>query len=282
MKRVRRAPRLLLLLTLALGAGSARLGAQQTGTYRIGPKDLLQVSVVELPEVNAERRITDEGLLELPVLGAVKVGGLTAAEVEDRLVALLTAKYVNRANVTVQIKEYASKPVWVGGAVAHPGPLTISGRWDLQQAILSAGGLVNAGPKISVLRRGESGLTDRLDIQTRDIFENLSPSWNIPIFPSDIVTVSAAKTIKISCIGEFKTPGVVEFPGDEPVTLLTLIARTGGLTENAARGKIRVKRRSPEGGVKEMFFNYSRIITGKAEDPELESGDVVIVKESLF
>ncbi|HKC25374.1 MAG TPA: SLBB domain-containing protein, partial [Thermoanaerobaculia bacterium] len=111
---------------------------------------------------------------------------------------------------------------------------------------------------------------------------NLSPSWNIPIFPSDIVTVSAAKPVKISCIGEFKTPGIVEFPGDERVTLLTLIARTGGLTDNAARGKIRVKRRSPDGTIKELFFNYSRIVSGKDQDPDLESGDVVVVKESLF
>ena len=256
--------------------------AQQSGEYRIGPRDLVQITVMELPEVNSERRISDIGVLELPVVGSVKVAGLTASEVEDRLVALLTAKYVNRANVSVVIKEYASKPVWIGGAVAHPGPLTISGRWDLQQAILAAGGLANAGPTISVLRRGESGLSDRLDIQTKDIFVNLSPSWNIPIFPSDIVTVSPAKPVKISCIGEFKTPGIVEFPGDERVTLLTLIARTGGLTDNAARGKIRVKRRSPDGTIKELFFNYSRIVSGKDQDPDLESGDVVVVKESLF
>ena len=267
---------------LSLAARAPHAFAQQTGAYRMGPKDLVQITVMELPEVNGERRVSEEGTLELPVLGGVKVAGLSASEVEDRLVALLTAKYVNRANVSVVIKEYASKPVWIGGAVAHPGPLNISGRWDLQQAILAAGGLANAGPKISVLRRGEQGLTDRLDIQTRDIFENLSPSWNIPIFPSDIVTVSAAKPLKISCIGEFKSPGIIEFPGDERVTLLTLVARTGGLTDNAARGKIRVKRRGPDGTVKEMFFNYSRILSGKDSDPELESGDVVVVKESLF
>jgi polysaccharide export outer membrane protein len=275
--------RLLLPILVLVALGSpVPLVAQQSGEYRLGPRDVLQVNVLELPEINGERRIGEDGMLDLPVLGGVKVAGLTANEIEDRLVALLTAKYVNRASVSVVIKEYSSKPIWIGGAVAHPGPLNVSGRWDLQQAILAAGGLTNAGPKISVLRRGESGLTDRLDIRTDDIFVNLSPSWNIPIFPSDIVTVSVAKPMRISCLGEFKSPGIVEFPGDERVTLLTLIARTGGLTDNAARGKIRVKRRNPDGTFKEMFFNYSRIVAGKDADPELETGDVVVVKESLF
>lgn len=258
-------------------------GQPVTGEYRVGPRDLLAVSVVEVPEVVGERRVSDMGTLDLPVLGPVNVAGLTPSEIQDRVSALLTAKYVNRATVIVSIKEYASKPVWIGGAVARPGPLGISGRWDLQQAILAAGGLgEKVGRKIYVMRRASNGLSDRLTISVDDLFTRLSETWNVPIFPGDIVTVTPRVPVRITCLGEFKTPGVVEFPDDESVTLLNLIARTGGLSDRASRGKIRVKRKNADGGEMEMFFNYSRIVSGKDPDPELETGDVVIVKESLL
>lgn len=283
--RIRRAyvviSALVAALFLVLPAPAA--GQAVTGEYRVGPRDLLVVSVVEVPEVAGERRVSDMGTLDLPVLGPVNVGGLTPSEIQDRVSALLTAKFVNRATVIVSIKEYASKPVWIGGAVARPGPLGISGRWDLQQAILAAGGLgEKVGRKIYVMRRASNGLSDRLTISVDDLFTRLSETWNVPIFPGDIVTVTPRVPVRITCLGEFKSPGVVEFPDDENVTLLNLIARTGGLSERASRGKIRVKRKNQDGGEVEVFYNYSRIVSGKDPDPELETGDVVIVKESLL
>lgn len=270
------------LLALALPAGDATAQAV-SGEYRIGPRDLLQVSVVEVPEVAGERRVSDTGFIDLPVLGAVSVAGLSPREIQERIEALLTAKYVNRATVVVAIKEYASKPVWIGGAVGRPGPLGISGRWDLLQAILAAGGLgEKVGRQIHVLRRADNGLSDRLTIPVDEIFTRGSVTWNVPIFPGDIVTVTARTPIRITCLGEFKTPGVIEFPDDENITLLNLIARTGGLTDRASRGKIRVKRKGLDGTEVEIFYNYSRIVSGKDPDPALESGDVVIVKESLL
>jgi len=81
-------------------------------------------------------------------------------------------------------------------------------------------------------------------------------------------------------IGEVNSPGAFPLSGRE--TALDAIMQAGGLTDNAARGKIRVKRRNPDGTFHEMFFNYSRIVAGKDVDPDLETGDVVVVKESLF
>jgi polysaccharide export outer membrane protein len=273
---------LALLSTLLLGAP---LSAQnnQSGEYHAGPKDLFDIRVLEIPELNVERRVTDAGKIDLPLVGEVDVMGLTATDIRDRLVALLTAKYVNRANVSVVIKEFASRPISVLGAVMRPGSLQISGRWDIQQAILAAGGLAsNAGRKIFVLRRSENGLSDRLEIDTADLFQRSSAVWNIPIFPSDIVNIPGRAPMKIFTLGEFKSPGAIEFDNDDRVTLLTLIAKAGGLTDRAARGGIRIKRRTPDGKDTEIKADYKKIISGKEPDPELKADDVVIVKESLF
>ncbi|HQP89299.1 MAG TPA: polysaccharide biosynthesis/export family protein, partial [Thermoanaerobaculia bacterium] len=138
------------LLVLLLGLSSVPLAAQPlTGEYRIGPRDLLEIKVLELPELNVERRVGDSGVIGLPLVGDVPMAGLTASESADRLSSILTAKYVNRANVTIVIKEYTNKPISVIGAVQKTGSLNVSGKWDLLQAISAAGGLrPDAGKKI--------------------------------------------------------------------------------------------------------------------------------------
>src|SRR5215831_19641223 len=129
-----------LFLSAALNA-QEKNAPERSGDYHVGPKDLLEIHVFEVPELNLERRISDSGSIDLPLLGEVSVSGLTATEVKGRLESLLTAKYVNRASVSVVIKEYAHSPVSVVGAVVKPGPLNISGNWYLLQAISAAGGL---------------------------------------------------------------------------------------------------------------------------------------------
>lgn len=252
------------------------------GDYSIGPKDLLEIRVFEIPELNLERRVNNNGTIDLPLLGEISAAGLTAAQVRDRLEQLLKAKYVNRASVSVVIKEYANKPVTVVGAVQRPGSLNISGRWTLLQAISAAGGLTEAaGRKIYVLRRAENGLSDTLEIDTEELFKNATPMWNIPILPADVVNVQAKTLIRVFCLGEVKNPGAMEFNSDDRVSLLSVIAKAGGLTDRASN-TIRIKRRGQDGKDSEIVANFRRIVAGKEPDPVLKPNDVVVVKESFF
>ena len=269
-----------LLFVLLSAPGSAQ---PLTGEYRIGPRDLLEIKVLELPELNVERRVGDTGAVSLPLVGDVPLAGLTATESADRLSSILTAKYVNRANVTIVIKEYTNKPISVLGAVQRPGSLNVAGKWDLLQAISAAGGLgQNAGKKIYVLRRSENGLSDRLEIATDDLFVNPSPKWNVTIYPSDVINIPARTPVRVFCLGEVRAPGALDFDSDDRITLLSVIAKAGGLTDRAARGSIRIKRRGPDGKDAEIEANYGRIVSGKDPDPTLKGDDVVVVKESFF
>ncbi len=272
---------LLLLVLLTSSSGLAQ--APVYGEYRIGPKDLVEIKVFEVPELNLERRVNDNGDIALPLLGDFSVGGLTAGEARDRLEAMLTAKYVNRASVSVIVKEFANKPVSIVGAVPKPGSLNISGRWTLLQAVSAAGGLApGAGRKIFILRTAESGLTDRLEIDVDDLFRESTARWNVPIFPSDVVNIPSKTTIRIFCLGEVKSPGALEFDSDDRISLLSVIAKAGGLTDRASRGSIRIKRRGADGRDVELVVDYKRVVAGKDADPELKPDDVVIVKESFF
>lgn len=271
------------LLLAALIPAPASAQDSQPALYVVGPRDLLEIRVLEVPELNVERRVSDAGSIDLPLIGEFVVRGMSAPQAKDRLEAMLTAKYVNRANVSVVVKEFANKPLSVLGAVQRPGMLSVSGRYDLLQAIAAAGGLApGSGRKIYVLRSADNGFTDQLEVSADELFKRTNPRWNIPVFPGDVINVPPRSAVRVFCLGEVKSPGALEFDGDDRITLLTVIARAGGLSDRAARGGIRIKRRGPDGKDQEIEASYSRIVSGKDADPELRPDDVVIVKESFF
>ncbi|MDQ6891333.1 MAG: polysaccharide biosynthesis/export family protein [Acidobacteriota bacterium] len=264
------------------GPGQASPAPQDLSEYPIGPKDLIEVRVLEIPDLNVDRRVSDAGNIALPLLGDFAVGGLTPGQARLKLETLLKQKYVNRANVSIIVKESASKPVSVVGAVRAPGSLNISGRWTLLQAISAVGGITeNAGKKIYVLRRADNGLSDMLEVDTEELFRNSNPMWNIPIVPGDVVNVAPRRTIRIFCLGEFKSPGSLEFSSDDRVSLLSVVAKAGGLTDRASF-KIRIKRKAADGKDTEIIVNYGRVLSGKDRDPILEANDVIVVKESFL
>jgi polysaccharide export outer membrane protein len=226
--------------------------------------------------------VTDGGTIDLPLLGDFSVSGLSASQVRANLEKMLTEKYVNRASVSIVVKEFANKPLSVLGAVQRPGSLTISGRWTLLQAISAAGGLTErAGKTIYVMRRSENGLSDTLQVSVDDLFHGASSQWNVPLQPGDIVNIEARRSVRVFCLGAVKSPGALEFDGEDRLTLLSAIAKAGGLTDKAA-SKIRIKRRGADGKDSEIVINFGRVVSGKDPDPKLQADDVVIVKESFF
>ena len=88
--------------------------------YTIGPKDLLAISVFEVPELNITVRVAEDGTIALPLLGVVKVQGLNPLQLETKLAELLEKSFLKNAQVTVFIKEYQSQKVSIIGAVQKP------------------------------------------------------------------------------------------------------------------------------------------------------------------
>ena len=272
----------LVVLLVAILAPAALRAQNVSGEYRVGPRDLLEIKVMEIPELNVERRVSDAGTISLPMVGDFPVSGLTAAEVRSGLETLLKSKYVNRADVSVVIKEFGNKPISILGAVQRPGALNISGRWFLLQAISAAGGLTEAaGRKIYILRKGEKGLSETVEVPTDDLLRGATQTWDIPIYPGDVVNVPARSTVRIFCIGEVKTPGAIELSADDRITLLSVLSKAGGLTDKASK-KIRIKRRDASDRDVETLYDYKRILAGKDPDPVLKGDDVVVVNESFF
>lgn len=249
---------------------------QLTTDYRIGPRDLLKIEVREDSSLNRESRVNERGAVEIPQIGEVSVAGFTVSQASDALRQALE-KYLQRASVTLEIIEYRSSPISVTGAVQKPGRLPFSGRYTLLDALTEAGGITaEAGDKIFIRREAENGLSDQLEINVRELYFDMDPKVNVPVFANDFIHVARAYEVTVHCVGEVKSPGAQVFRSTEPMTVATAIAKAGGTTENAS-SKIFVKR-----GDEQITLNIKRILAGTDKDFKLMAGDIVIVKESFF
>lgn len=250
--------------------------------YRLGPRDLVRIRVFEVPELNVESRVSETGAVTLPLIGDVPASGLTEKEFEARLEGLLEERYVNRASVSVEVVEFRSRPITVIGAVRQPGHLAFPGGWTLLDALAAAGGLAdNHGDLIYVMRRADNGLSDQVAIPVDDLFVRGDPDSNLPIRANDLIHVPPRVEISVYCLGEVRQPGAIVFRSTDRITLLAVLARAGGLTDRASK-KVRIKRRAGEGLGAETVVDYRRVLAGEEPDPELEAGDVVVVKEAFF
>lgn len=271
-----------LVLLPAAGLAQKEAGAF-VREYMIGPRDLLEVKVFELPELNQTVRVSEDGSITLPLLGPVEVGGLTKDGAERKLASLLEARFVKNAQVTVFIKEYQSKMVSVIGAVEKPGMYELVGRQNLLQMVSKAGGFTErAANEVFVLREGKNGITASVAIDLEDLLLNGNPKLNIPLQANDVINVPVDKIIHIYIFGEVKQPGALDVKISEKITLLQAIAQAGGTTEDASKSGVTVKRKDKNGKEIKMKVNLKEIIKGERPDIELFEGDVVIVPETIF
>lgn len=249
----------------------------QINDYRIGPKDLLEITVFELPELNQTVRVSEDGSITLSLLGRVEVAGLTAQELEKRLAMLLDQQFTKGAHVTVFIREY--QKVSVIGAVGKPGMYELVGPTTLLQVIAQAGGLTPmAMSELFVYRTSNDGKQEKITIRLDELMISGNPSLNIEILPKDVITIPLDQTLNVFVYGEVKTPGAVPYLSSKRITLLQAIAQAGGTTEWARKSRVMIKRKDRKTG-KEMKIrvNLKNMISAKLTDIVLEEGDVVIV-----
>jgi polysaccharide export outer membrane protein len=247
----------------------------------IGPRDIIEVKVFQDPNLYTKMTVTDDGRITMPLLGKVDVSGLTPTEVEARIKALLEAKYINKADVSVTVLEAGSKPISVIGAVMRPGRIGITGNISLIQAITQAGGLATGyGRTLYVLRTAANGLTEQIAIDIDDLMVNGNPDLNLPLRANDVINVPIDSSISIYVLGEVMHPGNVQFRRSQTPTLLQALAAAGGPTDRASK---RVILKRVVAGVEKTFrYDFKKIIDGRQNDVVLLDGDRVVFTESFF
>lgn len=272
-----------LIGVLILGTSLGMAQKKIISDYRIGPQDLLEISVFGLEELNKSVRVSEDGNITLPLLGEIQVEGLTKGEVEKKLSQLLEEDYLQDPQVTVFIREYQSKRVSVIGAVKNPGPYELIGHQTLLQIISRAGGLTKeAGKEIMVIREQNDGEPESIRISIDDLIIQGKVDLNIALRPNDIVNIPIDRIVRVYVFGQVRNPGALEVKKSNIPTLLQAIAQAGGFSERASKGGVLLKRIDETGKEIQKKINAKAIIKGKKEDIQLKENDVVFVKETIF
>lgn len=247
--------------------------------YRLGPDDQLSITVLQAPELNTTTRISEQGVISLPLLGTVHAGGLTAIELEQALEEQLGRKYIKNPDVTVQVTEVRSHSVSVVGAVQRPGILQVRSSTTLLDVLSLAGGLTpDAGDAVMVLRNAAGVPVPPIEVKLKALMESRDPSLNVPIYPGDVVNVRDAEIVYV--VGAVNKPGAFAMRGNDRLTVLRALALGEGLASTAAKGHAVVVRTGPGGDRVEIPVDLAALLKGKTRDVTLEAHDVLFVPTS--
>ena len=172
------------------GGAASPLSAPATvgADYRISPNDLMEFDVFGVPDMKRDVRVNASGEITLPLIGQVKVAGLTAQAAEQLIAAKFEEKYLRDPQVSLFIKEFTTQRVAIEGAVIRPGIYPMTGQLTLLRALALSGGFAPYADinQIVVYRNGAGGAREQF---THDLDKVRSGQEMDPAIRSDDVIV---------------------------------------------------------------------------------------------
>jgi polysaccharide export outer membrane protein len=270
---------LLLVLLTPICAIAGENGVANTKAYVVGAGDVLRVEAYTHDEISGEFAVENGGEISFPLLGRVEAAGSTTAEIATRLEELLEKDYYVDVQLQVEVEKYRSKPVTVLGEVARPGTFYLEGETSLHKILAEAGGMKTTAGAIIEVRRLQ--LTDGAETPVVQVFQtNAVRSGEqgraVLLQPGDVVSVSDKERYFIT--GEITKPGQYDLsPG---MTLMQAISQAGGQGKFASQ-TVEIHR-GGEVDKEIMTFDLGQIRKGKASDPFVHAGDVLIVRRRFF
>jgi polysaccharide biosynthesis/export protein len=260
-----------------LGAGSPVLAQSQAASpqaaneYRLGSGDVVRISVFQNPDLTLETRVTEAGIISYPLLGAVRLGGLSVTAAE-RFIAdgLRNGNFVKSPQVTLVVLQVRGNQASVLGQVNRPGryPLEVADM-RLTDLLAMAGGAAGTGSDLVVVTGTRNGQPFRQEVDLPSIFGANGAGKDIFILNNDVVWVDRQPIVYI--YGEVQRPGPMRL--EREMTLLQALATGGGLTPRGTERGIKVHRKGGDGKVQVFEAGMT---------DALREGDVVFVRESLF
>jgi polysaccharide export outer membrane protein len=263
------------------------------GDYILGPEDQILIRALDAGEISEKpMMIGTSGYISLPMLGRLRVSGLTVEQLETEIVSRLRF-YIRDPKVAVSVLEFRSQRVSVLGAVANPGVVQLRGRKSLFEILSEAGGLKNeAGNSVKITRRNEngaiplpsaandpSGQFSVAEVSVKSIVEGRNPQENILIMPNDVISVPRAELIYV--IGAVRHPGGFVLSEREQVSVLQALSMAEGLDRLASGANARILRSSEPASTRtEIRVDVNKILTGKTRDIPLVANDVLFIPTS--
>lgn len=250
-------------------SSQATAGAQ--AEYRLGSGDVIRINVYQNPDLTLETRVTEAGVVSYPLLGSIRLGGLSVTAAE-KLIAdgLRSGNFVKQPQVTLVVVQVRGNQASVLGQVNRPGryPIEVADM-RLTDLLAMAGGTAANGADMVVVTGTRNGQPFRQEVDLPTVFLAGAKDKDIIILNGDTVWVDRQPIVYI--YGEVQRPGPMRL--ERGMTLMQSLATGGGLNQRGTEKGIRVHRKGADGKV--------QIITPGMDD-RMQDGDVVYVRESLF
>jgi len=245
----------------------------ETGDYRLGAGDKIQIYATDVAEINRNYVIGPDGKITLPGIGVLSLDGLTREQASEKLEELLKGIYID-PKINIIVEEYNNNRIFVLGEVQKAGQYNFPGRPLLLSSLARAEGLTEKADMHGCTVLRGKGMVIEIDLY--DLLRKGDRTLNIPLLPEDTVYVKANDEQTFYVLGEVQKPGV--FARGQTVDVIRAIALAGGETHDAQLDNVRVVRRDKDAAPKMYEVNVSAITNGNAKYiPDIEPGDIVYV-----
>lgn len=274
---------------------SARtLAVKQVSDYKLGPGDLIEVTVFGVEDFNFAVRIGPTGTVNLPHLGRVAVAGLTVAQLEQQLKHQLDGRFIINPQVFVSIREYQAHPIFVLGAVNRPGQYQMIQPLTLLDVIAMAGGLdLTSADDYALIQRRRTenpgaqdgpsaGELEIIRAELEGLQQEGAPHTNPVLQPGDVVQVPARKVSRFFILGEVRNSGVYSLPDNQDLLVTQALAWAGGPVRTAKLNKGTLIRYDGNGGRIELAVDFQQILEGKKPDFAVQENDIIFIPGSRF
>jgi polysaccharide biosynthesis/export protein len=248
--------------------------------YRVGVRDVMVVTLWDQMDLSGRFRISPDGTFNFPMIGRVPAAGLTLGEIEKRLRTELENGYFRNPQLSLSVEEYGSQQFFVVGEVRQPGPVTLTRRMTLMEALARAGSTTpEASGEVIILRPREGevapdapvqadqpGVTEVLRVDLRALQNGTAP--NAVVRDGDTVVVPRAETLFV--LGQVRSPG--GYPFKRGTTVLQALSLAGGVTDRGAIGRVKIVR-IVSGQKRELKIKVTDLV---------QAGDTIVVPEKYF
>lgn len=242
----------------------------QDNEYRLGPGDVVKITVYNNPDLATETEISSGGKISFPLIGEVAIGGMTRSQAEKAISASLSkGKFIPNAHVNLLVAQYRSQQVSVMGEVNKPGNYPINKPTSAAELIAMAGGITPKGSHvITIIQKDGNGRVVEREIDLKRLLPG-GDAASLRLGYDDIVVVPPMPVFYI--YGEVRQPGA--YPIAPEMTVRQALSVGGGLTVRGTERGIRMERKGKDG----------KLHTRRAElTDRLRPNDVLHIPESWF
>lgn len=238
--------------------------------YQMGTGDVVRITVYGQPDLTTEARVGENGSINFPLIGEVKLAGTTPAQGEAEIARRLgTGGFILEPFVSLNVVQYRGQQISVLGRVNRPGKITLEKVSRVTDALALAGGIVVDGADTITLVRTRDGKTEYRDIDVIALFKPGGEASNERVQDGDILNVARQPMFYI--YGEVQRPGA--FRLEQNMSVVQALSLGGGVTARGTQKGLRILRRDASGEL--------QTLDAQLADP-VRKDDVIYVKESLF